>query len=43
MNEVLNSGNQSLDLNLPADVKPGIYFIRVSNNNMNAVHKILVN
>jgi Secretion system C-terminal sorting domain len=43
MNEVLNSGSQSLNLNLPADVKPGIYFIRVSNSNMNAVHKILVN
>jgi hypothetical protein len=43
LNEVLSSGNQTLNLNLPSDIKSGIYFIRVSNSNTNAVRKILVN
>lgn len=42
-NENVNSGNQNLSIELPLDIKPGIYFVRVTNNSMNSIHKILVN
>ncbi|MDZ4666795.1 MAG: T9SS type A sorting domain-containing protein [bacterium] len=42
MNDNLNSGDQNLSFDV-SGVKIGIYFLRVTNNGMTAVQKVLVN
>ncbi len=41
LNENLNAGEQNLSFDLSGKIKSGIYFVRVSNENINSVQKIL--
>lgn len=42
LNENLNAGEQKLSFDLSGKVKAGIYFIKVSNAEMNSIQKILI-
>ncbi len=41
LNENLNAGEQTLNFDLSGNIKPGIYFVKISNEDMNSVQKIL--
>ncbi len=41
LDENLNTGEQTFDFDLSGNIKPGIYFVKISNDHMNNVKKIL--
>ncbi len=41
LNENLNAGEQTFNFDLSGNIKPGIYFVKISNDHMNSVKKIL--